>query len=251
MEILSATKIGKRLINQFFIVIYGKQFPIRGMLDLERILYVLSWETANAFIHPVVKRPSSAEDLDISSQSTYTEGTLTIPLGLLVGKDSTFDLTDDSFDIMKPSIDCNTWIPGWGLKNYQAKVLETGHLHLPKFANACSGYDTQHNKYCMDYENIVALSPDAIDIEAVMIFNPSIAESPPVHCQQSLPLFDSSDPEKTSSNKECNYTMKLTVWEENYEWDKYTNTQQGKKTSSMSFLMKRSENKQFDHHIVQ
>lgn len=79
---VSANKVGKRPIYRFFIDYGGQYFPLRCMLDLGSMSFVISPEAAKAFSIPVVKRTKPVEAGHVSGSSLKTENLFTIPFGI-------------------------------------------------------------------------------------------------------------------------------------------------------------------------
>jgi len=129
---MSATKVGKRPIYQFFIDYGGKYFLWRCMLDLGSTSFVISPQAANAFSIPVVVRSLPLKTRVVSGSRLKTGGPFTVALGVLFTNHRFYDEEDHACEVIQTSGDCDALIPALYLEKHKASGTMTSHLHFPR-----------------------------------------------------------------------------------------------------------------------
>ena len=100
---VSATKVGKRPIDRFFLDYNGKYFLLRCMHELGSTSFVISPEAAKAFSMPVVKRLRSIKSGNVSGNNLTTGNLFTFPLGVSFGNLRSYNEEDHAFEVIKTS----------------------------------------------------------------------------------------------------------------------------------------------------
>jgi len=167
----------------------AKQFPIRCMLDLGNTSNGIWLQSMKAFQIRMAKRTLPAGASDSEGGKTPAVGVLTKPQVVTLGNDTFQNIQDHTFKLRNSSQDCDTIMPPLYLSKNKVEGSITGYSHFLHCTDYCFGCGKLHLECIIEYHNWEALRPDATNIGAFIIANPSIIQRLLIYNHKCLLLF--------------------------------------------------------------